>query len=460
MAFEEQLVNGRYRLLGHLGRGAMSLVWRARDERLDRVVAVKQFLHEPGADICDRAIREARLASRLRHPHAVAVYDVFEDAGSMYLVMEYVPARSLTELLVERGPLPRCDVVKLGRQLGAALAAAHADWILHRDVTPNNVLVTDDGTARITDFGVSRALGEHPAADEGVVVGTLPYLAPEIARGGEAGLPSDVYSLGATLYTALEGTPPFGTSDDPIALLRRITENQLTPPAHGGPLTAVLMRMLERDPAARPTMQEAVDLLAAVGRPVPPAVPRRSRLRRAAVTGAAACLTSISVAAGLALADRPGTTAAAPVEHPPTTVTADRTVHSTTTAAAPVPARASDGPARRPTSSAPAAPPETAGCTARYEVVSAWPGGAQAQVTVRNDRPTRLTGWIVTWVLPGGAGIRDLWNGTLTQRGSAVTVTDAGWNALVEPAGSASFGLNQDITAGLPAVPALSCRTN
>jgi len=463
VAFEEQLVNGRYRLLGHLGRGAMSLVWRARDERLDRVVAVKQFLHEPGAgaDVCDRAIREARLASRLRHPHAVAVFDVFEDAGSMYLVMEYVPARSLTELLVARGPLPRCDVLRLGRQVGAALAAAHGDWILHRDVTPNNVLVTGDGTARITDFGVSRALGEHPAADEGVVVGTLPYLAPEVARGGEAGLPSDVYSLGATLYTALEGTPPFGTSDDPITLLRRITENQLTPPVHGGPLTAVLMRMLERDPAARPSMQEAVDLLAAVGKPGPDAAPRRSRFRRVAVTGAAACLTSVSVAAGLALADRPATTTAAPIEHPPATITTSRTVSSTTTAPAPASARVSDGPAGRSTPPAPLG--ATAGCTARYEITNSWPGGYQVQVTVHNDRPRRLSAWAVTWVQPGSASIRDLWNGTLTQVGSAVTVTDAGWNALVEPDGSASFGLNQDVTPGravVPALPVVNCRSN
>ncbi len=447
MALEEQLVNGRYRLLGHLGRGAMSLVWRARDERLDRVVAVKQFLHEPGADVCERAVREARLASRLRHPHAVAVYDVFEDAGSMYLVMEYVPARSLTEVLLARGPLPRCDVLRLGREIGAALAAAHGDWILHRDVTPNNVLVTDDGTARITDFGVSRALGDHPAADEEVVVGTLPYLAPEVARGSHAGLPSDVYSLGATLYTALEGTPPFGTSDDPITLLRRITENQLAPPPHGGPLTGVLMRMLERDPAARPTMQEAVDLLAAVGRPLPSPPPGRRTLRRVAVTGAAACLTSVGVVAAFALADRPGTTTAASVGHPPTTVTADRTVRSTTTAPAPLPARGSDGPV-------------AAGCTARYEVTGTWPGGGQAQVTVHNDGPARLTGWTVTWVLPGGTGIRDLWNGTLARAGSAVSVTDAGWNALVEPGGSVSFGLNLTTTAGRPAVPVLGCRSN
>jgi hypothetical protein len=465
VAFEEQLVNGRYRLLGQLGRGATSLVWRAKDERLDRVVAVKQFLREPATDpgkvaeTCDRALREARLASRLRHPNAVAVYDVFEDAGSMYLVMEYVPAKSLTDLLVERGPLPRCDVLRLGRQVGAALAAAHGDWILHRDVTPNNVLVTGDGTARITDFGVSRALGEHPAVEEDVVVGTLPYLAPEVARGGEAGLPSDVYSLGATLYTALEGTPPFGTSDDPITLLRRITENQLAPPAHGGPLTGVLMRMLERDPAARPSMQEAVELLAAVGRPAVADVPRRSRLRRVAVSGLAVSLTCAGVVAGIALTDGPETTAA-PIQYPATTVTADHTVRSTTTAAVATRLLAGEAPPTTTTSSHPATAPARGGCSAHYQVTSTWPDGAQAEVTVHNDRPTRLTGWTVTWVLPAGTGIRDLWNGTLTQAGSSATVTDAGWNALVEPGASATFGLNETRTGGSPAVPVVSCRTN
>ncbi|MEU5263302.1 protein kinase [Amycolatopsis sp. NPDC021455] len=465
MAFEEQLVNGRYRLLGHLGRGSTSLVWRARDERLDRVVAVKQFLREPTndpgkvAETCDRALREARLASRLRHPNAVAVYDVFEDAGSMYLVMEYVPARSLTELLVERGPLPRCDVLRLGRQVAAALAAAHGDWILHRDVTPNNVLVTGDGTARITDFGVSRALGDHSAAEDDVVVGTLPYLAPEVARGGEAGLPSDVYSLGATLYTALEGTPPFGTSDDPITLLRRITENQLVPPAHGGPLTGVLMRMLERDPAARPSMQEAVELLAAVGRPAVADVPRRSRLRRIAVSGVAVSLTCAGVVAGVALTDGPETTAA-PIRYPATTVTADHTVSSTTTAGATTRLRAAEVPSTPAPSPHLAPAPAAGGCTAHYAVTSTWPDGAQAEVTVHNDRPTRLSGWTVTWVLPAGTGIRDLWNGTLIRDGSSVTVTDAGWNALIEPGASATFGLNEIRAGGGAGVPVVSCRTN
>ncbi|MEV6876174.1 protein kinase [Amycolatopsis sp. NPDC051128] len=461
MAFEEQLVNGRYRLLGHIGRGATSLVWQARDERLDRLVAVKQFPRETTAgpatagDTGERAVREARLASRLRHPHAITVHDVFEDAGSMYLVMEYVPARSLSDLLVERGPLPVRDVARLGRQVGEALATAHADWILHHDVTPDNVLVTDDGTARITDFGVSRALGEQPAPGEDVLVGTLPYLAPEIAQGGEGGLPSDVYSLGATLYTALEGAPPFGTSGDPITLLRRITENQLTPPSHGGPLADVLVRMLERDPAARPSMPEAVDLLAAVEHPAAgtaaAVVPRRpGRPRRVAVSAAVVCLTSAGVAAGLVLRDRAETTAA-PSEYPRTTVTTSHTVRDTTTAPAPVP----------PPARAPGAPvlPYRAGCAARYELTNSWPGGAQARVTVHNEGPARLTGWTVTWELPGGTGIRDLWNGTLTRAGSTVTVTDAGWNAVLEPDASVSFGLNQDGT-GEPGIPVLGCRSN
>jgi hypothetical protein len=460
VAFDKQLVHGRYRLLGRIGRGETSLVWQAKDERLDRVVAVKQFLREPagapGQGPCEQAVREARLASRLRHPHAITVHDVFEDAGSMYLVMEYVPARSLTDLLVERGPLPVPDAARLGRQIGAALATAHADWILHHDVTPDNVLVTDDGTARITDFGVSRALGEHPAPGEDVVAGTLPYLAPEIARGGEGGLPSDVYSLGATLYTALEGAPPFGTSGDPITLLRRITENQLTPPAHGGPLADVLVRMLERDPTARPSMAEAVELLAAVEHPVPAAAaPRRPpRLRRVAVGAAAVCLISAGVAAGLVLTDRSETTAVL-IGNPRTTVTTSHTVRGTTTAPAPVPP-----PVRAPGASvAPEAPPRT-GCTARFELTNFWPGGTQARITVHNDRPTRLTGWTVTWELPAGAGIRDVWNGTLTRTGPTVTVTDAGWNAVLAPDASVSFGLNQAGPAGEARIPVLGCRSN
>lgn len=471
VAFEEQVVNGRYRLSARVGRGAMSVVWQAKDERLDKVVAVKQLRQDPAAaftfDTCERAIREARLASRLDHPHAIAVYDVLEDSGSMYLVMEYLPSRPLTDLLIERGPMPPDDVVRLGRQIASALAAAHAKDIVHHDVSPNNVLVTDDGTAKITDFGVSRALGENRAGEDGVIVGTPAYLAPEIAAGTAGGLPSDVYSLGATLYTALEGAPPFGTSESTLTLFERIVEDDPTPPAHAGPLADVLMRLLERDPAARPTMPEVVDLLASVAEPgvtTASADSARSQRRlRRAVFGVTACLISAGVAAGLALAGHPGPVTAAAVELPGPTVTTDHTVGVTTTAAAdPVltPSPAAVPAAHASTAPLPASTIEAgkAGCTVSYEITDTWPGGAQVLVTVHNAQSTRLSGWTVGWTMPAGTDIHDLWNGTLTRDGSAVTVTDAGWNALVEPNASTSFGLNQVVSAGNPGVPRLTCR--
>ncbi|MEV6878057.1 serine/threonine-protein kinase [Amycolatopsis sp. NPDC051128] len=455
MGFEERVINGRYRLLDRVGRGAMSVVWQAKDERLDRVVAVKQLLQDPGAepatlfDNCERAIREARLASRLRHPHAIAVHDVFEDAGSMYLVLEYLPSRSLTDLLVEQGPMTEHDVARIGHQIASALAAAHAAGILHHDVTPNNVLVTDDGTAKITDFGVARSLGESPITGDGVVVGTPAYLAPEVAAGHGGGLPSDVYSLGATLYTALEGAPPFGSGDDLIALLRRITDDELVPPAHPGPLAGVVVRMLGRDPAGRPSMPEAASLLASVAAPAaaPPVVARPRRPHRAAAAGIAAGVLSAGAVFALTPAGRPEP-AAAPLEPPPATVTANHTVHATTTAT----------PAPAPRRTASAVPSARSGCTARYEVTTSWPGGAQVQVTVHNEQPARLGGWVVSWVLPPGTDIRDLWNGTFVENGSTVVVTDAGWNALLEGHATTTFGLNQNVTNSGGEVPVLTCR--
>ena len=459
MAFEEHVINGRYRLLGRIGRGAMSVVWQAKDERLDRVVAVKQLPQTPGATpatlfaSCERAIREARLASRLKHPHAIAVHDVFEDTGSMYLVLEYLPSRSLTDLIIERGPMAARDVARIGHQIASALAAAHACGILHHDVTPNNVLVTDDGTAKITDFGVARKLGESPITGDGVVIGTPAYLAPEVAAGHGGGLPSDVYSLGATLHTALEGAPPFGSGDDLMALLRRITRDELVPPAHPGPLADVVVRMLDRDPARRPSMAEAASLLAAIAAPpaAPPVVPRRRR-HRVAAAGIAACVLSAGMVVALTSSRRPEP-AAAPLEPPPATVTANHTVSATTTAT-PAPMAPTAPASRRTAAAVPVARP---GCTARYEVTTSWPGGAQVLVTVHNEQPARLSGWTVSWRLPPGTAIRDLWNGVFTANGPTVVVTDAGWNALLEEHASTTFGLNQNVTDGGGEVPVLTC---
>ncbi|MGH3515431.1 MAG: serine/threonine-protein kinase, partial [Pseudonocardiaceae bacterium] len=223
-----QLIAGHYRVLDQIGVGGMGVVWRAMDLRLQRLVAVKQLLVQPNLspratdEARARALREARIAARLHHPNAIVVYDVAEHEGEPCLVMEYLPSRSLAAVLAERGCLPVPEVASIGRQIASALAAAHAAQIVHRDVKPGNILITDDGTAKITDFGVSRAAGDVTVTQTGMMAGTPAYLAPEVARGQVPTPASDVFSLGATLYASVEGCGPFGDTDNPLALLHAV----------------------------------------------------------------------------------------------------------------------------------------------------------------------------------------------------------------------------------------------
>jgi hypothetical protein len=271
-------------VLDRIGSGGMGVVWQAMDERLQRLVAVKQLLLQPGLspratdEARARALREARIAARLQHPNAIVVYDVAEHEGEPCLVMEYLPSRSLAAVLGERGCLPVPEVASIGRQIASALAAAHAARIVHRDVKPGNILITDGGTAKITDFGVSRAAGDVTITQTGMMAGTPAYLAPEVARGQVPTPASDVFSLGATLYAAVEGRGPFGDSDNPLALLHAVAGGQVIPPRHAGPLSAVLMRLLATDPATRPDMPGAGLELAAVRtvRPAPRSAAPRS----------------------------------------------------------------------------------------------------------------------------------------------------------------------------------------
>uniref|UniRef100_UPI0039BF7300 serine/threonine-protein kinase n=1 Tax=Lentzea alba TaxID=2714351 RepID=UPI0039BF7300 len=248
----------------------MGVVWTAHDERLHRTVAVKQLLLQPGLAEADtdeakrRAMREGRIAARLQHPHAVAVYDVAEDDSQPWLIMEYLPSKSLSAVLSERGTLPPRDVASIGMQVASALAAAHNAGIVHRDIKPGNVLLGDDGTVKITDFGISRATGDVTVTATGMLAGTPAYLAPEVAKGYDPGSPSDVFSLGSTLYAAIEGTPPFGLSENTIALLHKVASGKVDPPRNAGPMTALLMRLLRAEPEDRPTMAEARDALASV----------------------------------------------------------------------------------------------------------------------------------------------------------------------------------------------------
>lgn len=260
------LIAGRYRLIEQVGRGGMGTVWRSKDEVLGRTVAVKQLTGHIGvsATLADeavqRAMREARIAARLHHPNVIGIYDVVEEDDRPYLVMEFLKSRSLSDILVDEPTLPTLpirELARVGALVAGALTAAHEAGIVHRDVKPGNVLLAADGTVKLTDFGIARAVGDKTVTAAGALVGTVAYMAPETGLGQVADQRSDVYSLGATLYTAIEGEPPSGYDENPIALLYRIVHEDITPPRRAGELAPVLAWMLKRDPIHRLTMRQA-----------------------------------------------------------------------------------------------------------------------------------------------------------------------------------------------------------
>ncbi|MFG1638815.1 serine/threonine-protein kinase [Amycolatopsis sp. NPDC049252] len=261
MLVESRRIRDRYRLIEPIGGGAMGTVWRAQDEMLGRTVAIKELLlpHDHDEDRTEeaknRAMREARIAARLQHSHAITVFAVLEEEDRPWLVMEYLASKSFA-VLIQDEPVPVDDAIRIGAQISSALAGAHRVGIVHRDVKPANILVSDDGTAKITDFGISRAIGDVKLTATGEIAGTPAYLAPEIARGEDASFAADVFSLGATLYAAVEGTSPYGTADNPIALLYKASSGEIEPPVKAERLTPLLLRMLATEPDERPSMDE------------------------------------------------------------------------------------------------------------------------------------------------------------------------------------------------------------
>ncbi|RSD19146.1 serine/threonine-protein kinase [Amycolatopsis eburnea] len=280
MLVESRRIRDRYRLLEPIGGGAMGTVWRAQDEKLDRTVAIKELLLPHDHDehrteeAKNRAMREARIAARLQHSHAITVFAVLEEEDRPWLIMEYLPSKSFA-VLVREEPTTVDDAIRVGAQISSALAGAHRAGVVHRDVKPANILVSEDGTAKITDFGISRAIGDVKLTATGEIAGTPAYLAPEVARGEDASFAADVFSLGATLYAAVEGKPPYGTADNPIALLYKASSGEIEPPEKSGRLTPLLLRMLATDPAERPSMDEVERELVAL---LPDAEPGESVL--------------------------------------------------------------------------------------------------------------------------------------------------------------------------------------
>ena len=267
---ETHRIGNRYRLDERIGAGAMGAVWRGTDELLNRTVAVKELIAAalPSADQMEesrqRILREGRIGARLQHAHVISMFDVVVYDERPWLVMEYLPSRSLAAVLAEKGPMSPAEAAAIGRQVADGLAAAHTAGVVHRDIKPGNVLIAEDGRAKITDFGVSRAVDDVQLTRTGVIAGTPAFLAPEVARGQEPTAASDVFALGATLYASVEGEPPFGLDDNAYALLHKVATGAITPPAEAGPLTALLMRLLANDPMERPSAAQARDALSRI----------------------------------------------------------------------------------------------------------------------------------------------------------------------------------------------------
>ncbi|MCF6469879.1 serine/threonine protein kinase [Nonomuraea sp. MG754425] len=251
------LLAGRYRLRGPVGAGGMGRVWLARDELLGRDVAVKEVLLPPAAHAADRAaayervLGEARIADRVRHPGVVRLLDVVAHGGRPWIVMEILHGRSLREAVGAEGALTARRVAAIGGEVLSALAFVHASGVLHRDVKPANVFLRRDGHTVLTDFGVATVEGQAPAA-EGMVAGSPGYIAPELLRGERGGPASDLWSLGATLYYAVEGVPPYPGDTPPAVLAAVLTLPPRPPVLAGGALSPVLLALLARAPADRP----------------------------------------------------------------------------------------------------------------------------------------------------------------------------------------------------------------
>lgn len=268
---EERRVAGRYLLHSVIGRGGAGTVWRAEDVLLRRMVAVKE-LHLPATltederrVLRERVLREARSAAAVRHPVLVTVFDVVDHEDRPWIVLELVEARTLAARVAER-PLSPAEAARVGIDLLAALQAVHRAGIQHRDVKPGNVLIEADGRPRLTDFGIASTVGDPALTGTGVLLGSPSYLPPERASGGPGGPESDLWGLAATLYSAVEGQPPYEGSH-PLAVLTAVVEGRRRPALRAGELEPLLADLLDRAPEDRPDADEVRRRLVAVAGP-------------------------------------------------------------------------------------------------------------------------------------------------------------------------------------------------
>ncbi|WLW52816.1 serine/threonine-protein kinase [Streptomyces sp. YU58] len=262
-----QLLAGRYRLADPIGKGGMGRVWRAHDEVLHRAVAIKELTAALYVSESDQAVllartrAEARAAARINHSAVVTVHDVLDHDGRPWIVMELVEGHSLADAVKEQGRVEAREAARIGMWVLRALRAAHTAGVLHRDVKPGNVLLGRDGRVLLTDFGIAQIEGDTTITRTGEVVGSVDYLAPERIRGHDPGPSSDLWALGATLYTAVEGRSPFRRTT-PLTTMQAVVDEEPAELRNGGALAPVIAALLHKDPAVRPDAAAAEQMLA------------------------------------------------------------------------------------------------------------------------------------------------------------------------------------------------------
>jgi eukaryotic-like serine/threonine-protein kinase len=259
---QERRVGGRYRLSGQLGSGAMGTVWSGYDDVLQRRVAIKELKVPPGVpdhearDLRERIMREARALGGLSHPNVITVFDVVVDDGQPVVVLELVPSRNLATMIGENGALTAAQAAVVGYATAGGLRAAHRSGITHRDVKPGNVLIADDGRVKLTDFGIARNAADAPMTSVGLVLGSPAYIAPEVAAGQPVTPAADLWGLGATLFAAVEGRPPYDVHGDPVQTITEVVDGEVPRPRGSGPVVDVIAALMVKDPARRMPLDE------------------------------------------------------------------------------------------------------------------------------------------------------------------------------------------------------------
>ncbi|MFK3982747.1 ricin-type beta-trefoil lectin domain protein [Micromonospora sp. NPDC050397] len=402
-------ITDRYVLIERIGQGGMGRVWRARDEMLQRDVAVKEIVPPPGLtdeereDLRVRSLREARAIARLSHPNAVRVFDVLTSGGEPWIVMEYVPSRSLHETITMHGPVSPLRAAEIGLGVLGALRAAHRAGIMHRDVKPANVLLGEDDRIVLTDFGLATAVEDTSLTSPGVVLGSPAYVSPERAMSGIVGPEGDLWSLGATLYAAVEGRSPYARPSSLMSLTALVTE---PPPVaeHAGPLAPVLEGLLRKDPAVRITVETAERMLLQVVRE---ALDNAPTAGQADTTDRADATTDTTRPRPAVAFVVPAASEAAPAPAPapvPTPVTATNPAPTPVTATnpAPTPAAATNA-APTPAAATNAAPTPAAATNAGPTVVPDPGGRDEPGSPSRRPRPALLVGVFTALLLIGVA---------------------------------------------------------